>query len=135
MSYFEMDLKQYEAVTSAIMKFSDGREAEEAINEYLSGEGSDEIKQSIQSLLPQSGRRWKGKKPAAISTDPFAKESGNLSVKVKTKAGYHYLYFPDDGADTAHHYGNKQFMFWGASNKSEVIGNKIIEKLLKKMEV
>lgn len=134
MSYFEMDTRSMEKVTDTIMRFSDGREAERIINDYLAGEGGDLLKESIHEILPVSGRTWAGKKTAAKATDPFKKTPGNLSVKIHTKGNYHYLYFPDDGSDTIHHYGNKQFMFDGASKKSEEIGDKIIEKLLERLE-
>ncbi len=134
MSYFELDTRQYEAVIEQVEKFADGSEAEEIINEYLAGEGGDLISKKIHDLLPVSGRNWRGKKAAAKSTDPFRKTAGNLSVKVHTKSGYHYLYFPDDGSNTNHHYGNQQFMFDGASGASNEIANEVIERLVEKME-
>lgn len=136
MSYFELDTKQWDSILNQVEKFSDGSEAEKIINEYLAGEGGDTIKEGIHALLPVSGRKpWKGKRAAASSTDPFIKKPGNLSVQIKTKNGYHYLYFPDDGSDTNRHYGNKQFMFQGAGNKSGEIANQIINKLIEKLEV
>lgn len=134
MSYFELDTRQYEAVIEQIEKYADGSEAEQVINEYLAGEGGDLISQKIHELLPVSGRSWRGKKAAAKSTDPFRKTTSNLSVKIHTKSGYHYLYFPDDGSNTNHHYGNQQFMFGGASGASDKIANEIIKKLVEKME-
>lgn len=135
MSYYELDVRQYESIINVVEQFSDGGEAEQVINEFLRTSGGDQIEQRIKELLPVSGRTWRGKKAAASSTNPFKKVSGNLSVTIRTKGGYHYLYFPDDGSDTEKHYGNQQFMFKGASDKSEEIGNQIIDKLLKRLEV
>lgn len=134
MSYFELDARDWDDISNAMQKFSDGSEAEKIINEYLAGEGGDEIKEGIQALLPISGRAWKGKKAAASATDPFVKEPGNLSVRIRTKSGYHYLYFPDDGSNTKKHYGNQQFMFDGTSKKAETIANQVIKTLLEKLE-
>lgn len=134
MSYFELDARKCDEIVKVIENFADGREAEEIINKYLAEEGGDLLKQSIHDLLPVSGRTWKGKKRAAKSTDPFKKKSENLSVKISTIGAYHYLYFPDDGADTERHRGNQQFMFDGASRKSDEIANETIERLLKRLE-
>lgn len=134
MSYLEMDSSSLEKVLEKVVQFTDGSVAEEIINEYLWEQGKDLIKESIQKILPESGRSWKKKKAAAVSTDPFREEQGNLSVTVKTKSTYNYLYFPDDGSNTIHHYGNQQFMYNGAESVSEVIGNNIVEKLVERLE-
>lgn len=135
MSYFELDSRTAEKVIDKVTQFADGREAENVINTFLWEEGGELIDNEIRTMLPVSGRTWKGKAAAAKSTDPFKKETGkNLQVRVYTKGKYHYLYFPDDGSDTIHHAGNQQFMFDGASQKSQEIGDKILEKLIKRLE-
>lgn len=135
MSYFELDVKQAEKVMETVLKFGDGKEAEKIINDYLRKEGGDIIKEGIHTILPVSGRKpWKGKEPAAKSTDPFQKRSENLGITIRTKSTHHYLYFPDDGSNTLRHQGNQQFMFEGASRKAEEIGNAIIEKLVERLE-
>lgn len=135
MSQFTMDLKQMDDFAEAIGGFANGYEAEQIINGYLQGEGGDAIGEEIRGILPASGRKWKGKAPAARGVMPFKKESKeNLSVTVKTTKRYHYLYFPDDGSNTIHHQGNQQFMFEGASRKAEEIGDTILERLIKRLE-
>lgn len=135
MSYFEVDVRDFERIVDVVGNFSDGSEAENVINTYLAGVGGDLIKEKIHDKLPVSGRTWPSRKNApAKSVDPFRKTAGNLSVKIHTKGAYHYLYFPDDGSDTNRHYGNQQFMFEGASDASEEIANQIIEKLLERLE-
>lgn len=135
MSYFTMDAKQVDKIFDAIKEFAEGREAERIVNNYLQGEGGDIISEQIHSILPVSGRKWKGKAAAASSVMPFKKESKkNLTVTIKTKSKYHYLYFPDDGSSTTHHFGNQQFMFDGASRKAEEIGDTILERLIERLE-
>jgi len=131
---FEIDVKQFEEVTEQIIRFADRNEAIDLIDSYLTGEGGDLIKQGIHDLLPVSGRKWRGKKAAAKSTDPFKKTPGSLSVRVHTTGNYHYLYFPDDGSSTIRHYGDQQFMLQGAEDKAENIGTHIINKLIEKLE-
>lgn len=134
MASWELDYSQMEKMMAAVTKFSDGAEAEKIINDYLANEGGDLLKQSIQTLLPRSGRSWTGKKAAASSTDPFRKTPGNLNVKIHTKSAYNYLYFPDDGENTRKHFGNQQFMLRGGQNKSAELGENIINKLIQKLE-
>lgn len=73
-------------------------------------------------------------KAAASQTDPLKPEGGNLSVVVRTKYGYHYLYFPDDGSNTERHEGNQQFMFKGAEGVADEVVNGIIDKLVNRLE-
>ncbi|WP_278924749.1 hypothetical protein [[Clostridium] scindens] len=134
MSSFELDAKDFGRVLDTVQQFADGSQAEDIINEYLHGEGAEELKEAIKSLLPVSGRTWRGKEAAAKSADPFRQTNGNLSVKIHTKGAYHYLYFPDDGSDTDRHYGNQQFMFRGAEEKSQDIVNTMIDKMLRRLE-
>ncbi len=134
MSYFYLDTKEFEKVATAIEKFSDRAVAEQVINSYLADEGGKKIKENIRSILPVSGRTWRGKKPAASQTDPFRVQGGNLVVRVYSKKNYQYLYFPDDGSNTKHHQGNQQFMFRGAEESAEEIVNGVIDDLLKRLE-
>lgn len=90
-----------------------GQRSEGIINDILRNYAGQEMIEKITPLLPTSGRKWKGKKKAAKTAQPFRQEFGNLSVTVKTKTAYHYLYFPNDGSNTIKHYGNQQFMYRG----------------------
>ena len=134
MSYFKMDSSSMEKIIDKVMQFTEGSIAEEIVNEYLWTQGGELIKESIQKILPESGRSWSGKRAEAKSTDPFQEEKGNLAITVKSKKSYQYLYFPDDGSNTVHHCGNQQFMYNGAENASEAIGNNIVEKLVERLE-
>lgn len=133
MSVYELDAKQFEKITEQVMQFTNGRVAEDIINHYLSGEGAELLKEGIHERLPVSGRTWRGKTPAAKSSDPFGKISVNLGVKIYSKPRYHYLYFPDDGTNTIHHVGNQQFMFFGADAKAQEVADNIVEEMVKEL--
>ena len=99
-----------------------------AINESMSEFAPNLIQRNIVSVLPSSGRSWKGKSAPASSTDPFRHEPIKLGTLVKTKSEYNYLYFPDDGSNTKRHQGNQQFMHRGA----EMSQDEIIEDITKR---
>lgn len=131
MAKTELDFNELNGLIELMKQAQD---SEEIINEALHGYGAEEIEKGIQELLPHSKRQWKGKKAAASATQPFTQENGNLSVTVKTKNDYHYLYFPDDGTNTRNHAGNQQFMLRGAEKKSAGITKNIAEKLVNQIE-
>lgn len=104
--------------------------AGEAINEVLWNEGSALIQEGIMRLLPESGRTWRGKKPAAKRSAPFTQTNEMLAVTVRTKNAYNYLYFPDDGSNTRKHVGNQGFMLGGAEAQQEEILSRCVAKLV-----
>lgn len=105
------------------------------INDVLWNEGATLIQEGIQYLLPESGRTWRGKKPAAKRAAPFTvTDKAALSVEVGTKYAYHYLYFPDDGSTTRKHAGNQQFMLRGAEAQQPHIINLCVERLTKEFD-
>lgn len=112
MNGFEIHIKDMDTIFERIQ--AAGERSEGIINDVLHEYGGGKIEEKIMPLIPASGRKWKGKKKEARSAQPFRQEKGNLSVTVKTKYGYHYLYFPDDGSNTIKHRGNQRFMYRGA---------------------
>lgn len=104
--------------------------AGDAINDVLWNEGGALISERIMQLLPESGRTWRGKKPAAKRSAPFMQANDTLSVTVKSKNAYHYLYFPDDGSTTRNHVGNQQFMMRGAEASQDEISARVVARLL-----
>lgn len=128
MSYFKLDAAEFDRLTERIKEYQG--DAENAINEVLWGEGGQRIHDTIMDLLPSSGRTWRGKPRAAKSAAPFTQENENLSVTIRTKGAYNYLYFPDDGSTTRKHQGDQQFMFRGAENEQEHIIDLCIAKLI-----
>lgn len=127
-----LEAESYNRLVEAIKNYQD--EARNIINEVFWGEGGALISESIMQLLPESGRKWKGKKPSAKRSAPFTQANENLSVTVKTKSAYHYLYFPDDGSSTLKHAGDQQFMYRGAEMEQEEIINRCIGRLTEQFE-
>lgn len=110
---FSIDISEAEAKIAAFG--ASGEKLESIVNDVLHDDAGQRIMANIMPYVPRSGRMWKGKRnPAARDTQPFREEHENLSVIVRTKTPYHYLYFPDDGSNTVKHAGNQQFMYRGA---------------------
>lgn len=124
-----LDNKGFNELTEAMQNYSDY--AGEVVNEVLWDEGGALIAESIQRLLPESGRHWRGKKQAAKQAAPFTQTNEPLAVTVRSKSAYNYLYFPDDGSTTRKHAGNQQFMLRGAEEKQDEIINLCIVRLTK----
>lgn len=135
---FTLDDAAFERMNAAIQSY--GANADTVISKYLDEEGSKEIFQGITALLPASGRTWKGKKAAAqvaASSNPtkvFRSEVSVLTLTVKSRNPYNYLYFPDDGSNTIDHWGNQKFMLSGAEAASEKIIDGVIERLTSELE-
>lgn len=122
---FRIDFLEVEKLESAMREYAG--DTEDAINEVLHSEEVNTLAQNaIKSLMPVSGKRWKGKKPAAKTSNSLRKQDGNLSLTIRTQKAYQYLYFPDDGAQTKNHVGNQRFFARGAE---EVQGD-IIDRCL-----
>ena len=109
-------------------------DAEKVINEVLHNEGSILIQDAVRSLMPMSGRTWKGKKPPAKEGKSLTDLKGNLSITVQTKPAYHYLYFPDDGSNTRKHAGSQQFFLKGGQSQQETIVDLCLKKLTESFE-
>jgi len=124
---FSLDTESYNKLFELMKEFQG--EAPKTVNEIFWNEGGPIINEAIINLLPVSGRRWNGKKPAAKSSAPFTQENGELSVTLKTKSAYNYLYFPDDGTNTRKHAGEQYFMFGGAEASQDEIIELCIQKL------
>ena len=133
---FELDSRQFETLERAMQLYAGnaGRE----IDDVLHNEGGKLIQEEIMRLLPESGRKWKGKKTAAKRAQPFVQRDGSLSVTIASKPAYNYLYFPDDGTNTKHHIGYKgrprEFMYKGAENQTGAIIDRCIDRLINKWE-
>lgn len=124
---FTLDNEGFERLENALKGYEGN--TEEKINEVLWNVGGSLIESEIIRLLPRSGRNWRGKKKAAKDAEPFVQDHENLSVTVRTKNAYHYLYFPDDGTNTRKHVGEQHFMFGGAENMQEEIIERCIVEL------
>ena len=132
MARFELDAKDYDSLVLAMSRFP--KNAEAIVNEVLHTEGGQLIEEEIRRLMPVSGVKWKGKKPAAKTGNSLMQENGNLSVTIRTRKDYHYLYFPDDGTTTRSHHGEKYFFLGGAENQQHEIIMRCINRLVADFE-
>ena len=132
MARFELDATEFDRLSQAVKNFPN--DAEKTINGVLHNEASPLIQEAIKRLMPVSGKKWKGKKPAAKTAKSLADEKGNLFVTVKTTNNYRYLYFPDDGTSTRRHVGNQQFFGRGGEAKQTEIVDRCINRLVEDFE-
>lgn len=132
-SQFQLDASQVDRLQKTMTQYAG--HAGQIVDEVLHNEGGKLISEEIMRLLPESGRTWAGKKPAAKQAKPFMQENGSLSVTVKTKPAYNYLYFPDDGTNTRRHIGYegvpREFMRKGGESQADKIIDLCIAKLTK----
>lgn len=124
---FKIELSDTDRLLDTLKNF--GGDAEETINDVLHNEAGDLAQEQIRRLMPVSGKRWKGKKPAAKSSASMRNVHGNLSETVTTAKAYQYLYFPNDGTNTRRHVGNQQFFEKGG----ELVQGEIIDRCINKM--
>lgn len=125
----KVDYKKWEEFEEALKDY--GGEVEVKINGYLHGKGYDTFERAIRNAIPVSGRSWKGKKSSAKSSNSIRDKepSSNLSVTISTKKPFHYLYFPDDGSTTQHHFGNQQFFEKGVEQQTNHAIEDMVELL------
>ena len=126
--FVALDYTELEALQKHIECYES--ESLKIINDVIHNDAPGIIKAEIQLLVPSSGRHWRGKKKAARSAQPWKEDNSEmLATTIKSRNGYHYLYFPDDGSNTYNHAGNKGFTKRGA----EASQSKIIDKCLGKL--
>lgn len=126
-SLITLDVNEIDRLVASIKEYGDG--AEDKVNSVLHGYGAKKIGEEAQKLIHPSGRNWRGKKKSATVADPFMGQPGNLSITVKSKSAYNYLYFPDDGSNTRKHAGGKHFMRKGAEAATPAIIERCLAKL------
>lgn len=129
---FRIEGDEFDRLIEAIKSFQDN--SEKVINDVLHNEGSELIQTNIRLLIPESGKKWKGKAAPAKTGNSLTALNGNLSVTTKSTKKYQYLYFPNDGTNTQRHVGNQQFFFEGAENSASDIIERCIERLTNKFE-
>lgn len=128
MSLFRLDIAEFDDLQTAMKNYQGN--TEEAINDVLHNEAGQLIHDAIKRLIPTSGRSWKGKKAPAKTSNSLLIQGGNLSVTVRTKKNWHYLYFPDDGTNTRRHVGNQRFFERGGESQKQEIVNRCIGRLV-----
>lgn len=132
MAVFKLDQTDFERLERAMKDFQG--DTEQTINDVLHKEAGQLIHDEIKRLMPMSGKNWRGKKAPAKTSNSLEIVGGNLSVTVRTKKAYQYLYFPDDGSNTRRHAGNQQFFLNGGENQKEEILNRCINRLVNGFE-
>lgn len=129
---FKVEFGETEKLIQAMESFQG--DTESAINDVLHNEAGDLAQEAIRRLMPVSGKRWRGKAPAAKKSKSLRNINSNLAVTVTTSKRYQYLYFPDDGTNTRRHAGNQQFFFRGGQNVQDEIIDRCITKLINNFE-
>lgn len=129
---FKINFSEVERLQKAMKDYAG--DTETAINEVLHGEAGNLAQEEIFRLMPVSGRKWRGKAPAAKQAKSLRNLNGNLSVTVTTNKKWQYLYFPDDGASTRRHVGNQQFFSRGGEAATDEIIDRCINKLITNFE-
>ena len=132
MSKFDLNTEGFDDLYQAMQDFQGN--VEEEINDVLHNEAGDLIEEAIYRLMPVSGARWKGKKKGAKSAKSLMQVKENLSITVKSKTAYNYLYFPDDGSNTQKHVGNQQFFKRGGESQVDEIKDRCISRLVNAIE-
>lgn len=125
---FQINVIEFDRLHHALRNYQGN--TEKAINEVLHEEVSPLVQEAIQRLIPVSGKKWKGKKPAAKTAKSLRDIKANVSLTVTTTKNYQYLYFPDDGTSTTRHVGNQQFFQKGGESQQDEIVNRCIRKLV-----
>lgn len=123
----KIEVTQVEKLQEAMKGFQG--DVEPSINDVLHNQGGGLIQDSIRRLIPVSGKTWKGKAPAAKSSNSLRNINANLAVTVTTAKRYQYLYFPDSGTNTRRHVGNQRFFEKGG----EAVKDEIIERCISKL--
>ena len=135
MSLVSCDIKLNASQLETLSKYIDSMpgNAENLINEYLQEKASDLSIESITLILPESGRKFKGKHPhrkAAKHSNPFESDFVNLGFKIKSSNKFNYLYFPDQGKGTSRKNMPLEFMDEGIQNILDTIIYGIQETLV-----
>lgn len=136
MSSLKIDVSGFENLQKAMREYQGN--TENVVNDVLHNEAGQLIHDAVKKLIPVSGKDWKGKKQAASKANSLLIDTGNLSVTVRTKTAYNYLYFPDDGTNTRNHIGKngipQEFFKRGGESQTEEIVNRCINKLVNSFE-
>lgn len=125
---FKVQFSEVDRLQQAMEQYAGN--TEDAINEVLHDEGTTQLVQErIRALMPVSGKRWKGKKPAAKTSQSMKNEMGNLFVEIKNAKNYQYLYFPNDGSNTRRHVGQQFFFERGGEMAQDEIVDRCVNRL------
>ncbi len=123
----EVDYGEWEALEEA-MKAYEG-DVEKKVNGYLHGKGYEAFEKAIRNAMPQSDRKGKTRHAKTSKSIQDKYPSANLTLTIASKKPFGYLYFPNDGSNTKHHYGNQQFFERGVEQKTNQVIEDMVELL------
>ena len=130
---FALDETSFDLLRKRIAAFGEGAEA--AINGVLRDQAGRLLYEGINPLIHPSGRTFKGHRASATASDwSNVDASKSLSVTIRTKSRFGYLYFPNDGSNTYRHFGNQQFFERGGEKASDGIVERCLAALSSEME-
>ena len=129
--YFELNAQGVDKLANAMREFEG--DAESVVNDVLHNEAGDLVQEAIRNLMPTSGKRWRGKKPAAKYSKSMQNDKANLELTVRNTSAYSYLYFPNDGSTTRRHVGQQFFFERGGESVMDDIVDRCVEKLMNKL--
>ena len=128
---FELNAQGVDKLHNALQAYEG--DAESVINDVLHNQAGDLAQEAIRRLMPSSGKRWRGKKPAAKSSQSMRNDKANLELTVRNTSNYAYLYFPNDGSNTRRHAGQQFFFERGGESVVDDIIDRCVEKLVNKL--
>ena len=127
-----IESEEFEKLAQSMEQYGQG--ASDVVSKVIH-ESGDSIKQHIDPLIHASGRRFKGHTSSAKGSAWQRYDTGEpLAITVRTVSRRNYLYFPDDGSNTKHHFGNQRFMLRGAEAAAPAILDKGIQALITAFE-
>lgn len=126
---FSIKENDLERIQEAIINFGD--DAENAINECLANEVKNTLITSITNFIPVS----KQNKKHAKSSNPLQGDvRNNLTLLIRTKPKFNYLYFPQNAEGQSRNDPPNNFMEKGINNEYDNVINTILDKLQRRME-
>lgn len=121
---FSLKEEDLEKIQEAIMDFGD--EAENVINKCLANEVKNTLINSITNFIPVS----KKNKKHAKTSDPLQGDvRNNLTLYIRTKSKFNYLYFPQNAEGQSRNNPPNDFMEKGINNEYDNVINCILDKL------
>lgn len=132
-AFASIKAEEIDSLKELLDKF--GEKSYKIVNEVLhSDEAAKVVEDNISALLPFSSRNWKGKSTPASQAQPFRSDNSELlTLIIKTKKKYNYLYFPDDGSNTKNHRGNQHFMKRGGDASVSTIAQLCAAQLMNEL--
>lgn len=140
---FSIDYRDYDRLIDAISA-APGR-AEESINNFLHGEGTNLLADSVTSYIPVSTGRYAAHKNIkklykhqktlqhARNARWYEVINNNLAITITNTRNYYYLYFVENGLGTSRRSGGVDFIGSGIENVYDRLVNGMIDSITKEV--